>query len=134
MTVTSNLQEKANTFTTPIALSLDLNSENRLGYNPYFTGWKEIPTNPNCYVDGSEPIGTGKAVGQIVCWIRGSEGKQPRAAFVNLPGYQHGIIVAGASFDIGDQRLDLLTLPSSDEMEAMLVKGLEILKETMETA
>lgn len=116
--VTSYYQESANTAMTPLLQKLDLTGEHKTKFEPYFTGWKEFPYNPN-----------GEAVGQLVQWIPKKDGNPQRAAYVNLPGMEKGIVEEGACFDIGDKRINILNPPTLLETEAMLIQGLSILKE-----
>jgi len=76
---------------------------------PHFTGWKDLPNEE------------GASIGQIVQWLPGK-----RAAYVNLPGMESGIVPMGACIDIGVKRQK--EIPSAEEMERMLVEGLEKLK------
>jgi hypothetical protein len=120
--MTSYYQESSNRTIAPLLEKLELTGDHKTKLEPYFTGWKELLTTP-----------TGQAVGQIVQWLPKKEGQSQRAAWVNLPGMERGFVEAGACFDIGEKRIDLANPPNMLEVEAMLIQGLSILKELVET-
>ena len=115
---TSYYQESSNRAMISILQKLNLTCDQKTKCEPYFTGWKEFPGNP-----------MPEAVGQIVQWLPKKEGHPQTAAYVNLPGMEKGFVEAGACFEIGLKRINLEEPPTMLEVEAMLIHGLEILKE-----
>lgn len=93
-------------------------------YAPYFTGWKSADVD--AIVLDREPDKSKGYIGQLVQWI---EGDEARAAYVNLPGGQSGVVPEGACLEIGDERL--YEAPTSQTMEEMLLGGLKKLREVV---
>jgi hypothetical protein len=92
---------------------------------PYFTGWKSA--DPNSWLldhPADESLGY---CGQIIRWLGDPI---THAAYVNLPGGESGVILAGNSFSIGDERL--YVAPSLEEMRKMLLDGLKRLNEVVD--
>lgn len=110
--------------TTEISLVEELNlAKNQADpHAPFFTGWKSA--DPNFWLYNREPDESLGYCGQMVQWL---DNPIQRAAYVNLPGGESGIVLAGNSFYIGEERL--YTAPSVEEMRDMLIGGLVKLKE-----
>lgn len=81
---------------------------------PMFTGWKDVPLNPNT----ADETPTGKYVGQWICWDK------PTKSFVavNLPGMEVSRGFEGDILDIGTERVTDDTLEV--DVKAMLATGL----------
>lgn len=89
-------------------------------YAPYFTGWKSMDWEAHqCDRTPDESKGY---VGQLVQWIEGTT----KAAYVNLPGGQSGVIFGGECLLIGEERL--YEAPSTEVMGEMLREGLKKLQ------
>lgn len=85
---------------------------------PWFTGWK--------FYGGIMGPKIG-CIGQLVQWRPSIR----KLAYVNLPGMESGMINAGESFDVGNERLSpIITM---EEMRELFVRGLDKLKELVES-
>lgn len=111
--------------TTDISLVEELNlAKNQADpHAPFFTGWKSC--DPQSWNTDATPDDSLGYCGQIVQWIGGDHG-----AYVNLPGGESGVILAGNTFEIGTERI--YASPSLDDMREMLLSGLKKLKEVVE--
>lgn len=100
-------------------------------YATFFTGWKEIPINEACLTTKEPFVGSGTAVGQLVRLFP-DDRRGYRGVYVNLPGMEGGRFAPAERFDIGTERIHLDNVPPSEEIEAMLVAGLEKLNALIE--
>jgi hypothetical protein len=88
---------------------------------PFFTGWKSCdPTSWMTDQPGDPSLG---CVGQLIQFVGDPI---TCGVYVNLPGFESGIIPLGATINIGDERL--YVAPSLGEMRRMLLEALVILK------
>lgn len=93
---------------------------------PYFTGWKNMDAMMAALV--GRPVDESMGyIGQIVQRI---ERTPTMVAYVNLPGFETGVIPLGACFEVGTERL--YEAPTADVMAEMLRNGLKKLQATVE--